>query len=762
MKLSTRITALAGVILGTMTLGMLIGGYVILDRVEGTLFEMKDKSQKLAMDAVLASRQGLFSVHARTVGRERRAIAALKDGKIEDVKKIYNSTFNRISTNGPITGLYVYSLEGEPLIALTRTGASAKSNPDSVAEVIANPKRVFGVGEIEQDRRAAYLAFPIMSGRNPLAVGVLASDLSVNLNDIASTIGGAAITFHVSASGEITATGNSSVPFEYEGMDANPAAEETGKPAPHRLSDGHVEVIARSATREIGAKNSGVALIQAGEFSYVVSKLHLGVTQSGSDTSILLFSDYTQADAKKFRNNLALAAMVVAYALAILLCTMIWLRRQFRPLQSIISALDVLKSGEIEIELDAKNRKDEFGLLGAAVLDFRDSMVETERLETERLAAEEAARRQEEVRRKEKEQQEEEHKQAELDAAKREKEQLEREQALEAQRSEEARIRTEEQKEVMRSLASALKALAEGRLDAVLEQYFPESYKGVRMDFNEAVEALRSALKIVHNNTFSIQGSVEELTNTTDDLSKRTEQQAATLESTAAALNEMTTSIRSTTEGVAEVNSLAGEARGRAKFGGDVANQAADAMGHIKESSIEISNITSVIDDIAFQTNLLALNAGVEAARAGEAGRGFAVVATEVRALAQRSAEAAKEINQLIETSDFQVSKGVELVQGTNSALTEIMGSVEEISTRIDEISTSMKEQSEGLENVNSSMNTLEAVTQRNVALYEEAAAANHALSEDAQALSAAVGRFELGLDAQEGAVDNDPKAQVA
>ena len=179
----------------------------------------------------------------------------------------------------------------------------------------------------------------------------------------------------------------------------------------------------------------------------------------------------------------------------------------------------------------------------------------------------------------------------------------------------------------------------------------------------------------------------------------------------------------------------------------DVARRAVEAMDGIKASSKEISKITSVIDDIAFQTNLLALNAGVEAARAGEAGRGFAVVATEVRALAQRSSDAAREINDLISASGQQVGSGVELVNETGAALSKIVDAVSDISNRVAAIATSARQQSSGLNEINLAINDLDQVTQQNAAMFEQTNAASHALTSEAGALVAASERFRLGKD---------------
>ena len=312
-----------------------------------------------------------------------------------------------------------------------------------------------------------------------------------------------------------------------------------------------------------------------------------------------------------------------------------------------------------------------------------------------------------------------------------------------------------EQARVVTALGDVLNRLAEGDLQTEFSADVPSTYEKLRSDFNGTVRALREAMAAVTLNADSIRNETAEITSAADDLSRRTEKQAATLEETAAALDELTVSVRSAAEGADDASNMSAEAQKNAQQGGEIARQAVAAMDGIRTSSQEISKITSVIDDIAFQTNLLALNAGVEAARAGEAGRGFAVVATEVRALAQRSSDAAREINQLISSSGEQVSQGVDLVDRTGAALSSIVTSVSEISNRVSNIATSAREQSSGLAEINTAVNELDHVTQQNAAMFEETTAASHALTAEADALAAAVARFRIGKD---GAVTAAPR----
>jgi len=306
------------------------------------------------------------------------------------------------------------------------------------------------------------------------------------------------------------------------------------------------------------------------------------------------------------------------------------------------------------------------------------------------------------------------------------------------------------QKTVVEALGVGLNELAKGNLMVSIPAKFPDEYEDLRQDFNRAIRALKNAMQAVVDNAGSIRLETKEISSAAGDLAERTEKQAASLEETAAAIEQLTSSVLSATESADKVSAMAMDAQKSAELGGDVSREANEAMEEIRKSSQEISKITSVIDEIAFQTNLLALNAGVEAARAGDAGRGFAVVATEVRSLAQRSSDAASEINALISASGQQVKAGVELVTQTGAALGEIVTSVATISTSVTDIAMSSREQSVALAEINSSVNDLDQVTQQNAAMFEQTTAASHSLSAEADALVLASKRFRLSKNQQE------------
>jgi methyl-accepting chemotaxis protein len=306
---------------------------------------------------------------------------------------------------------------------------------------------------------------------------------------------------------------------------------------------------------------------------------------------------------------------------------------------------------------------------------------------------------------------------------------------------------------VVSELAAGMRALNNGDLTFRVTADFPANYEGLRTSFNETMAGLQDILSSVAGSAASVSNGSTEIRAASDDLAQRTEQQAASLEETAAAMNQVTEIVRETAAGAVEVNQSIVKAHAEATEGGAVVQRAVAAMSDISRSAQEISQIINVIDGIAFQTNLLALNAGVEAARAGDAGKGFAVVANEVRALAQRSADAAKDIKGLIVKSSEQVGSGVALVGETGALLSRIVTRVGEVSALITDIATSTAAQATNLQQVNIAVGEMDKMTQQNAAMVEQSTAAARSLAGEADQLSELVSRFHIGGKAAPAAV---------
>ncbi|PTN01881.1 methyl-accepting chemotaxis protein [Rhodovulum imhoffii] len=384
--------------------------------------------------------------------------------------------------------------------------------------------------------------------------------------------------------------------------------------------------------------------------------------------------------------------VLVAFAAvsAVLLSILGWLfaRTITVPLAHTTEAMLDISNGNLDIDVPDTDRKDEIGDMASSLSELKDKLVEA------RTANEERAEMQRQL------------------------------------------------QNVVESLTVGLTCLAKGDLTRPIAEPFPAAYESLRLNFNKTLSTLNSAMSDVVAAAESINRGSVEISQASDDLSNRTENQAATLEETAAALDELTSAVKSAADGTKSVAETVGQARSEAEQTGQTMQSAVSAMTEIEKSSEHISQIIGVIDDIAFQTNLLALNAGVEAARAGDAGKGFAVVASEVRALAQRSSEAAKEIKTLISSSTQQVKNGVELVGLGGKALDGIVERVQHISTLTTEIAASAEELANGIGEINTGVTQLDQVTQKNAAMVEQTTAASHLLNKDAAQLSDLVSRF--------------------
>ena len=299
-----------------------------------------------------------------------------------------------------------------------------------------------------------------------------------------------------------------------------------------------------------------------------------------------------------------------------------------------------------------------------------------------------------------------------------------------------------EQDDALGALARALGTLAEGDLTAQIDAPLAASFDALKANYNASLESLCTAMQHIGEAAHHVSGQSREISTATGDMARRTEQQASTLEETAAALDEISTISREAQTRTREVQTIVMQSAAEAEKSGAVVDDAVRAMSDIEDSSRRMTQIIGVIDEIAFQTNLLALNAGVEAARAGDQGKGFAVVAQEVRELAQRSANAAKEIKELIGRSSADVTRGVQLVHGTGDALRGIGEQVRAINDHMASIACSAEEQASGIANINSAVGNMDLITQQNAAMVEETSAATEKLLEEAMRLANLVSGF--------------------
>ena len=405
---------------------------------------------------------------------------------------------------------------------------------------------------------------------------------------------------------------------------------------------------------------------------------------------------------------LVLGGLILSVLGAFAAATIIASRGITEPLKALVQRMQSLTRGDTQSPIAGLNRRDEVGHMASALAVFRDNAIERLRLEEETSAHRIASERDRTVR--------------------------------EAERSREsANVRF-----AVEALSEGLGRLSSGDLSFELQDAFVGELDLVRANFNQSLLTLRKTLTSIGSNALAMDASAQNMRGAADDLSRRTEQQAASIEQTAAALEQITITVKDSTGRAEQAGKLVERTRVGAENSGNVVRRAVATIHDIEKSSLEITGIISLIDDIAFQTNLLALNAGVEAARAGEAGKGFAVVAQEVRELAQRSAGAAKQIKDLITASSNQVRSGVSLVNETGDALENIVSEVREISLHVTAIVAAAREQSTGLQEINAAVTVMDRATQDNATMVQQTTDASRTLAQQAENLNALLAQFSL------------------
>ena len=406
------------------------------------------------------------------------------------------------------------------------------------------------------------------------------------------------------------------------------------------------------------------------------------------------------------RGTLAIAGIGIVLMLA---GSFALIRSVIRPIGRLQDVMKRIAAEDFAAEVTDVDRVDEVGAIARTLVTLRDSINERVQM---RLAVSEEQR-------------------AQLDRQKAESERLQA-------------IHADNLGLVVAELGAGLARLADCNIRMTIDTPFPGDFEPLRRDFNNSIATFQATLEQVLRQTRVLQDQGQEMRHAADNLAQRTEQQAAALEQTSATLTQVSATVDASVERTLETRKLARDAKECALSSSVVVDNTVNAMRRIQNASGEITQIISVIDEIAFQTNLLALNAGVEAARAGDAGKGFAVVAQEVRELAQRSAKAAREIKDLIVNSASEVSNGVQLVAETGKALNRISDYVSAIDTNVDAIAQASTEQAESLQEISSAVGSIDIMTQQNAAMVEETTAISHSLAEDSHILGELVNRFKL------------------
>jgi methyl-accepting chemotaxis protein len=722
MTLTNRIVIGFCVFAFALTSGFVIGGRNVLDRVETTLLSLNAENASAAAQQVLQRSEKPLSGHGQTIGRNRDAVGALRDGDIALVEELMFPTFNRISASGEISDLAIFDANGSYLMAFS----SVVETPDNgavsplVGEVMASGRRAFDVTLIDGDRYGAVYVFPILAGRNAVGYGMLALDVQTVLPTIAEVIGGGVVLTETASGSVPRRLGFVPPPLSVVDADAQAADPDEGQAPDAAALD--PDLIAQAAVEAFVGNQRVYGQAVVGAKDFVVARSHLGQTVDGAAIDLLLLSDFTKESLAKQDAILTTLGGLAGLVAVFLGGALFWLRRQLRPLKEGTRALVAATNGEGTAPARYRSSAREIADLRNAI----DKLL-LQRSQ-EKAAADEIA----EV----------------VEAC--------------ARGDFSQKLRTDDKDGIFADICHKVNSIgtaANEGLEAVREALahlerqdlthrMPDHFQGVFHDIavsmNAATTSLGRTMETISVSATSVEHSSNDLARSADTIARNSERNAASLEETAAALEEMSATVRSMAEAAKDANATVEDISAKAVSGQDLMTKAVDAMGEVESSTDAIVKILSVIEDIAFQTNLLALNAGVEAARAGEVGQGFAVVASEVRGLAQRSSDSAREISTLIKTSSETVDRGVKLVRATGSAFDEIVTGVASTSDKTRQIMAASQETAMGIGEINTAMTDLDHATQQNAAVLQETNSAVQHTLHQSRVLASEISAFRI------------------
>ena len=509
-----------------------------------------------------------------------------------------------------------------------------------------------------------------------------------------------------------------------------------------QLSDRYVEIFTQVAAAVMGSQDLAFNVMpkEAAEFGDLANKTVDAQTRARLEVQ----AEMQTGMQRTMTIDVALAAIALVTGL---LAAWAVARSIVNPVTAMTGTMTNLAAGDLTVTIPALSNRDEIGQMAQAVQVFKDNAIQKKQMDEAERARLEAERREDEAQRAREKAIGEEiatlidsvskgDMSRRLDLADKE--------GFYKTMSEGINRLTDTVQAVIGDLGAVLSALAQGDLNKRVERDYQGAFQTLKTDVNATSAKLAEIVGQITQAADTIASAAAEVSTGSTDLAERTEQQASSLEETAASMEELGATVRSNADNAQRANAMAVEARTAAESGGGVATSAIEAMKRIEDASRKITDIIGVIDEIAFQTNLLALNAAVEAARAGDAGRGFAVVAQEVRNLAQRSAQASKEIKTLILDSGAQVKDGVELVRSAGSTLTDIVAGITRVADLVSEIARATAEQASGLDEVNTAVAQMDEMTQKNAALVEESTAASRSLEEQAGHLRQQMAFFAL------------------